>query len=44
MGRSKDLAVVLVSGGMDSLVCAAMANQAHENMAFLHLNLSLIHI
>jgi 7-cyano-7-deazaguanine synthase len=31
------LAVVLVSGGMDSLVCAAIAAQAHEP-AFLHLN------
>jgi len=38
MSKSKELAVVLVSGGMDSLVTAAMANQAHENMAFLHLN------
>ena len=31
------LAVVLVSGGMDSLVCAAIAAQSHEP-AFLHLN------
>ena len=31
------LAVVLVSGGMDSLVCAAIAAQTHEP-AFLHLN------
>ncbi len=31
------LAVVLVSGGMDSLVCAAIAAQTHE-LAFLHLN------
>lgn len=30
-------AVVLVSGGMDSLVCAAIAAQTHEP-AFLHLN------
>ncbi len=36
--KSKELAVVLVSGGMDSLVTAAMANEEHENMAFLHLN------
>lgn len=36
--KSKELAVVLVSGGMDSLVTAAMANEKHENMAFLHLN------
>ncbi len=36
--RSKELAVVLVSGGMDSLVTAAMANEKHEQMAFLHLN------
>lgn len=32
-----DLAVVLVSGGMDSCVTAAIASQDHE-MAFLHLN------
>lgn len=36
--KSKELAVVLVSGGMDSLVCAAIADSLHENMAFLHLN------
>lgn len=36
--KSKELAVVLVSGGMDSLVTAAMANENHEQMAFLHLN------
>jgi len=34
---NKDLAVVLVSGGMDSCVTAAIAHQ-HYNMAFLHLN------
>lgn len=38
MNASKrDLAVVLVSGGMDSCVTAAIANQ-HYEMAFLHLN------
>ncbi|HLF15354.1 MAG TPA: 7-cyano-7-deazaguanine synthase QueC [Bacteroidota bacterium] len=31
------LAVVLVSGGMDSLVCAAIAAQTHA-LAFLHVN------
>ncbi|WP_419168655.1 7-cyano-7-deazaguanine synthase QueC [Halobacteriovorax sp.] len=36
--KSDKLAVVLVSGGMDSLVCAAIANEKHENLAFLHLN------
>lgn len=36
--KSKDLAIVLVSGGMDSLVCAAHANELHENLSFLHLN------
>ncbi len=36
--KSSDLAVCLVSGGMDSLVCAAIANSEHENLAFLHLN------
>ena len=34
---NKSLAVVLVSGGMDSCVTAAMANLKH-NLAFLHLN------
>ncbi len=38
MSKSNDLAVVLVSGGMDSLVCAAIANESYENLAFLHLN------
>ena len=28
----------LVSGGMDSCLSAAIANEAHENLAFLHLN------
>lgn len=32
-----DLAIVLVSGGMDSVVCAALANQKHKEVAFLHL-------
>lgn len=38
MIKSKELAVILVSGGMDSLLCAAKANEAHEKLAFLHLN------
>lgn len=38
MSKSKDLAICLVSGGMDSLVTAAIANNLHENLAFLHLN------
>ncbi len=38
MTKSKELAVVLVSGGMDSLVTAAIANESHESLAFLHLN------
>lgn len=38
MGKSKELAVCLVSGGMDSLVTAAIANEAHDQLAFLHLN------
>ena len=37
-GKSNELAIALVSGGMDSLVSAAMANENHHNMAFLHLN------
>ncbi len=36
--KTNELAVVLVSGGMDSLVTAAMANETHERLAFLHLN------
>lgn len=38
MSKSKDLVIVLVSGGMDSLTVAAMANEKYENLAFLHLN------
>jgi 7-cyano-7-deazaguanine synthase len=36
--KSNQLAVVLVSGGMDSLVTAGIANESHSNLAFLHLN------
>lgn len=36
--KSKELAVCLVSGGMDSLVTAAIAATNHDNLAFLHLN------
>lgn len=32
------LAICLVSGGMDSLVSAAMAHTKHSDLAFLHLN------
>ncbi|MBT6324956.1 MAG: 7-cyano-7-deazaguanine synthase QueC [Bdellovibrionales bacterium] len=35
---NEELAVVLVSGGMDSLVSVAIANNKHKNLAFLHLN------
>ena len=35
--QSQSLAIVLVSGGMDSCVTAAIAGQSHE-LAFLHLN------
>lgn len=38
MSKSKDLAICLVSGGMDSLVTAGIASTMHENLAFLHLN------
>ncbi len=38
MEKSNELAVVLVSGGMDSLVTAAIASQKHNSLAFLHLN------
>ena len=33
-----DLAIVLVSGGMDSLVTAAIAARENKRLAFLHLN------
>ena len=33
-----DLAIVLVSGGMDSLVCCAIASKENKNLALLHLN------
>lgn len=36
--KKDELTVVLVSGGMDSLVTAAIANEAYSNLAFLHLN------
>jgi 7-cyano-7-deazaguanine synthase len=36
--KKDELAVCLVSGGMDSLVCAAIANEEYKNLAFLHLN------
>ncbi|MGB0452096.1 MAG: 7-cyano-7-deazaguanine synthase QueC [Bacteriovoracaceae bacterium] len=38
MSKSQELAIVLVSGGMDSLTTAAIANGSHERLAFLHLN------
>ena len=38
MEKSDELAIVLVSGGMDSCLTAAMANQNHKKLAFLHLN------
>jgi 7-cyano-7-deazaguanine synthase len=31
-------AIVLVSGGMDSLVCAGIALQKHSDISFLHMN------
>ncbi len=34
----KRLGLVLVSGGMDSLVCAAVANEENDELAFLHLS------
>ncbi len=33
-----DHAIVLVSGGMDSLAVAAVANENHKSLTFLHLN------
>ena len=36
--KESGIGLVLVSGGMDSLVCAAIANEKHEKLAFLHLS------
>lgn len=33
----KDLAIVLVSGGMDSVLCTAIAEKEHKEIALLHL-------
>jgi len=38
MTKSDELAIVLVSGGMDSLTVAAIANEQYKKLAFLHLN------
>lgn len=38
MNKSSELAIVLVSGGMDSLTVAAIANEQFNQLAFLHLN------
>jgi len=38
MQKSSKLAVVLVSGGMDSLVTCAIAHTLHQDLAVLHLN------
>ena len=38
VGSDQDLAICLVSGGMDSLVSAVIAQEAHRSLAFLHLN------
>lgn len=36
--KQSNIGLVLVSGGMDSLVCAATAAKAHDKLAFLHLS------
>lgn len=36
--KKDDLTIILVSGGMDSLVTAAIADLEYKNLAFLHLN------
>ncbi len=36
--KKDELVIVLVSGGMDSLATAAIANENYSRMAFLHLN------
>ncbi len=36
--KENNLAIALVSGGMDSLLSAAIASANHEHLAFLHLN------
>ncbi|MBL7664963.1 MAG: 7-cyano-7-deazaguanine synthase QueC [Bacteriovoracaceae bacterium] len=37
-GKKSELAICLVSGGMDSLTTAAIANEQYSQLAFLHLN------
>jgi len=36
MSKTNDLAIVLVSGGMDSLTVSAIANENHKRLAFFH--------
>lgn len=36
--KNSQLAIVLLSGGMDSLVCTAIAHRRHERIALLHFN------
>ena len=36
--KSKEIAIILLSGGMDSLVTCAIAHEQHETLALLHLN------
>ncbi len=36
--KKEELVIVLVSGGMDSLATAALANEEYSKLAFLHLN------
>ena len=36
--KQDELAIVLLSGGMDSCLTAAIANKKYANLAFLHLN------
>jgi 7-cyano-7-deazaguanine synthase len=38
VSKKKEIAVVLVSGGMDSAVVAAIANEEYEQLGFLHLD------
>ncbi len=38
MNQKEDIAICLVSGGMDSLAIVAMAAKKHARLAFLHIN------
>ena len=44
MKNKKEKAVILLSGGLDSTTCVALANEQKFELYALTVNLSLIHI